>query len=341
MTQMIFRRLFFLTLLLVMTTPFPVAAKDGQVYTIKKGDTLWGLSQRFIDDPYYWPNLWADNPSIGNPHLIFPGQQILIEDGRLKIIPAYQEAKPAVVEPAAPPMSEPVKAETEKAVQIKATSGSEGFIRTSENPLGILVDSVDNRVLLTKDDLVFLKMFDRGSVTVGDTYAIYKEGQMVKHPQTGDKIGTMMNNLGFLQVTEINQGSITAKVGDVYREVERGAELFEYIPPRMELTLKRASSDMNGLIIASRDEKLTIATNDVVFINLGSEDGLQEGNLFYISRPRQASAEMLAKAGKLELPDVVLGAAVVMEVRAKTASAIIIKSVEAMFIGDQVTLVTK
>ena len=70
-----------------------VLGAEGQIYIIKKGDTLWDLSQRFIDDPYYWPNVWAKNPEITNPHLIFPGQKIRILDGRLEILPAYGEAE--------------------------------------------------------------------------------------------------------------------------------------------------------------------------------------------------------------------------------------------------------
>lgn len=335
MTQTIFRRLLLLTLLLVMTTPFPAAAEEGQIYTIKKGDTLWGLSQRFINDPYYWPDLWADNPSITNPHLIFPGQKIRIHDGRLEIIPAYPEAKPQVQEPVAEQKAEEVQPE---AIQIKSAGGSEGFIRTSEVSLGTLVDSVDNRILLTKGDQVFLKMAAGNDATVGDTYGLYKEGDEIKDPQTGKKIGTMMNNLGFLQVTGHTGDTVDAKIGDVFREVERGAELFEYVPPRMELTLKHSNVELNGSIVATRDEKLTISTNDIIFIDLGSEDGLESGNLFYISRHRQASDEMLKKAGNITLPDAVLGAAVVIEAHAKTASALVIKSADAMFVGDQITV---
>jgi LysM repeat protein len=340
MTQMIFRRLFLLTLLLVMSNPFPAAAEEGQVYTIKKGDTLWGLSQRFIDDPDYWPDLWADNPAITNPHLIFPGQQILIQDGRLKIIPAYPEAGQAVQEEAAPEPKQAELPELEEVVQIKAVGGNEGFIRTGEIPLGLLVDSVDNRSLLTKNDLVFLKMTESDRVTVGDTYSLYKEGKEVLHPHSGETIGVMMNNLGILQVTEITNGTITAKVGEVYREVERGADLFEYHPPTREVTLKRGSAELTGVIVATRDGKWSMGANDLVFINLGSDDGLQPGNLCFISRPRQASAEIVKKAGDLVLPDVVLGAAVVIETHAGTASALIIKSVDAMYIGDQVTVVS-
>ena len=119
----------------------------------------------------------------------------------------------------------------------------------------------------------------------------------------------------------------------------RGAELFEYVPPREEMTLQRGQSDLTGFIVASRDEKLTQGTNDVIFIDLGSDDGLLTGNLFYISRPRTVSDEITKQAGEMKLPDAVLGAAVVIEANRKSASAIIIKSVDAMVIGDQITIV--
>lgn len=61
---------------------------------------------------------------------------------------------------------------------------------------------------------------------------------------------------------------------------------------------------------------------------------------FYIARPRKASDEFIKSAGQIQLPDAVLGAAITIETRAKTASAIIIKSVNAAFIGDKVSVVT-
>ena len=337
MTQTIIRRLASLLLLLILSIALPAMAKEkDQIYTIKAGDTLWGLSQRFIDDPYYWPNMWANNPEITNPHLIFPGQQIRVKDGKLEIIPAYPEAKPPVETPqetAVEPTPEP-----EPIVQIKS-SGGNSFILTDEQPLGTLVDSVDNRILLTKGDLVFLKMKDSKKVTVGDTYDLYKRGEEVIHPQSNEPVGTMMYNIGFLQVTEINGETITAKIGTVYREVMRGNELFEYVPPRKEITLQRSKADLSGYVVEAREKKLTQSTNDVIFIDLGSDDGLKTGNLFYISRPRIASDEIIDQAGEIALPDQVMGAAVVIETNHKTASAIIIKSVDAVFIGDKVTVV--
>src|SRR5262245_11125320 len=55
-------------------------APDG-TYTIKTGDTLWDLSQRFLNNPWYWPKIWADNPSVENPHWIYPGNNLKIRVG--------------------------------------------------------------------------------------------------------------------------------------------------------------------------------------------------------------------------------------------------------------------
>lgn len=331
------RRLSLSILILALALISPVQAAEEQIYTVKKGDTLWDLSQRFIDDPYYWPNVWSKNPSITNPHLIFPGQKIRILDGRLEIIPAYtqQEASPETSEAAA--VAETTK--PEESLTIRTEGSGHGFILTDEDPLGLLVDSVDNRVLLTENDTVFVSMRDVSAVNVGDTYGLYARDRQIKNPETGVILGTMMNNLGALQVTAINGATVTAKIVLVYREITRGAELFTFIPPAQEVTLKQGLRSGEGLIVAARDEKNAFATGDLIFINLGTDDRLTTGNLVYLARPRQLSAEYVEQVGEMILPDAVLGAAVTLETSSNWASALIIKSAEEAHIGDKVHVV--
>jgi hypothetical protein len=59
----------------------PAAPGETQTYTIQKGDTLWDLSQKFLNNPWYWPKIWSLNPAIENPHWIYPGNSLKILAG--------------------------------------------------------------------------------------------------------------------------------------------------------------------------------------------------------------------------------------------------------------------
>ncbi len=61
---------------IVLESEEAVDSQSAVYYTVKKGDTLWDLSQRFNNDAWQWPGVWGKNSQLKNPHIIYPGQRI-------------------------------------------------------------------------------------------------------------------------------------------------------------------------------------------------------------------------------------------------------------------------
>jgi LysM repeat protein len=311
------------------------AQEHPRIYTIKKGDTLWGISQRFIKDPQYWPNLWSHNPFVRNPHFIYPGQKVAIVDGKLLFLPADGQL-PSSVDQTAGTELPLLLPEPQQEITIKTNAAAEGFISTEElNAAGTLVDATDARLLMAENDRVFIAMESGDHLQPGDLQTLVQVGRKIKHPVTGETLGHHIIFLGKARIREITPPVITADIVSSEKEIMRGARLLPDPPRKRTISLKKALVPLTGYVVASEDEKIALSQHDIIHVDLGSENGLLEGNMLYITRPRERSESAL-KNHNMPLPDALLGAAVVVNVQRRTASALILKSTGAIYAGDRV-----
>ncbi len=83
------------------TSADTAAPAAGKGYVVQEGDTLWDITGKSLDDPFLWPRVWNGNRVIENPHLLTPGQQLVLP-GRPEV-PAPAPTAPAGETPAPTP----------------------------------------------------------------------------------------------------------------------------------------------------------------------------------------------------------------------------------------------
>ena len=353
-------RNFFTVVCLLLLFQSYAAAEEQRpfIYTIVKGDTLWDIAERFIDDPFYWPKIWADNPYIENPHLIFPGQKLRIHENHIEIlavddgvaVPAdvqpAEEAGEVVAEESQDLSPEPttglVLSSSEESVLVSTFGGARSFIAGEEiDNLGTLVDSTDNKILISENDVVFLEMRNLAEIAPGDLYDLVNLGKEVVHPISRKSIGYQSIKVGTVEITGVTPSVAVGFVTDSPREIVRGTKVRKYQQIPEKIALKDAAEVLQGYVVSADEGKLALGQWDVIHVDIGSDTGLEAGNQLDILRDRQASKFALDRKG-LKLPDIDLGDAVVLEVGPRYAEALITSiSNLPIYRGDKVETKTK
>lgn len=327
-----------LLLLALLITPSVVLAAghdEPAIYVIERGNTLWGLSDRFINDPEYWPNMWSKNGQVTNPHFIYPGQKLRIFPNRIEVVPrepVAQNVPAAEIEP-----FQDVAAE-----KTYTLYGTEGFLaEKSFKPYGLVVAGHHDRVIAGVDDIVYTDIGSEHDAASGDKFSIFLKDIAVKHPVDSEEMGYKMIPLGTLQLTDVERKSSRAIITASYKEIGPGAYLLPYREShRREIALKSCRNDLKGYIIDSYSGVNIIAAGDVVYIDLGSSQGAEVGNMLYITR--DVTIDQKYVEGRIDkLPQELLGAVVILETGKKTSTALVVKSIDTIYKGDRLVSQTK
>lgn len=307
--------------------------QEYKEYTVTRGDTLWDISSKEIVDPFLWPKIWKENPEIKNPDLIYPGQKIRIPLYLLQkeiTPPAEEKAMPAPVpeiKPLAKKIEPAVKVEPKKKEPLidLETLISSGYIAETLSSAGEIIGSPTERSLLGRGDYAYIRTTN--PVKKGDRFYIFRSLGKVKHPETGDMMGYLIEVTGVAEVigkeSELSKVRITTSfievlVGDRLSDFHEIEQPFLIGSPR--------TPDVNGFVVATKQRRILNAKHDIVYIDKGRRDGIDIGDSFRtISR------------GKYNIPN---GIIQVISLRESTATAIVLKSEKEVTTGDTIASLT-
>ncbi len=314
-------------------------AEEYKDYTVKKGDTLWGISSKEISDPFLWPKVWKENPGVKNPDLIYPGQTIKIP---LKLMqkevapapqPQPQTEEPVKVEHKIVPQPEPKKEKPEEKTAVPITPVekkylvdkdafiSGGFIADSVAHVGKIIGAPSERSAFGEGDYVYVTTLK--PVNVNERFYIIRSLGVVKHPSTGARLGYLIDVIGIAQIVGEESGEIKAKIVSSYDGIFVGDLLNDFSEPDIPyLVEKPRTPDVSGVIVAAKKRRTLNGMLNFVYIDKGKRDGLEAGDVLKILSRNQYT-----------VPN---GSVQIIRVEEKTSTAIVRTSDKEVSVGDLV-----
>ncbi len=354
-----------------------LAANAPDSYSVKSGDTLWGIATLFLKSPWRWPELWGMNlAEIKNPHLIYPGQKLYLEkkDGRATLRTVADSVAPAAgadgsaTEPLATVRWSPhtrseilgsgalpaLKFHLIEPYLAEPVIVDESTMRSAPR----IVATQEGRVLLTRGD----RAYARGPANAAlkddlsqkqQVYRIFREATPLKDPITGEVLGLEAQYLGKAllagsEATEQSQDKdgktrtdtipatidITAakeeiRVGDrLLPEPER--QLLNYVPHAPQ-----APSDAR-IVSVYGNAVVNAAQNQVVSINRGTRDGIENGHVLAILKDGARLIDKTDEARtELKLPDERNGLLMVFKAFDRLSYALILEITDSVRVGDR------
>lgn len=298
-----------------------------EVHVVRKGDTLWEIAAYYFRNPWAWPKLWALNPSITNPHWIYPGDLVRLFNPSAPV----QVAVPAAATPERP--RAPVRT---NGVFLRQT----GFIEPDElKSAGKIIASKEEKIMLGALDEAYVEMKKDRPLRVGERYTVFRLLNDVKHPVTKKKVGTLVQIMGEAEVKTVTDGNIArCVIVDSIDPIERG---YMVGPLRRQFKVVepvRNERELEGVVVVGLRPLSMVASEQLMFIDLGKSDGVVPGNRFFVTRRGDGYQPLLA-SGPIDdrrFPREIIAEILIIDTRQQLATGLVTHSSHEARVGDRV-----
>lgn len=265
----------------VLAASVPVTAQvtetaDGYYYTVQKGDTLWGLSQRFSSAPWVWPELWQENSEIiANPHLIYPGQKL-----RLTRVAGGRPA-PGVPGTLAKASGEP---SLDGIGYVFSPIDQVGFVRkVPVVPQATLLKPRNTGLtMISQGDVAYAQPAQGKALAKGQLLTVYRTSDPVFHRATGQLIGTQHLICGLVEVLQSEPDYAVVGVVRSFRPILPGDKLMPFERRSVRIPVQKSVPGIDGEIFKSEEPLNVFAEFHTAFMDRGRKDGIMPGQIYSV-----------------------------------------------------------
>lgn len=317
-------------------------------YTVKRGDTLWDIAAMFLKDPWVWPEIWSVNPQIENPHLIYPGDIITLafRDGEPRLVverpgvsgdgEGYEKLKPEVRERSLDEAVSAIPADAIRQFLNRPRVVAEDELERAP----YIVGNYEGRLISGEGNDVFARGFEGGEPDA-DRYNVYRPGDALRDPDTGEVLGYEAIYVG---KGAVRQGGDPARLRltSSTREILRGDRLMpadrqisrgEYIP-------QVPDERVDARIIQLFDAISQVASNQVVVLNHGEADGAAVADVLAVMQSGGSVQDPYASDGAaetVELPAQRVGTLMIFRTFDRVSYGLILDATQSIRLNDSVT----
>ncbi|MCK5820074.1 MAG: LysM peptidoglycan-binding domain-containing protein [Psychromonas sp.] len=316
-------------------------------YTVKKHDTLWDISAKFLNAPWLWPHLWRANDHVNNPHLIYPGDVLTLVwiDGK----PQLTRKRLKKLSPKARISNQEDPIPTIPLASITAFLSRDHIVEPSllEDAPRLLGDALGTPRFFEGDIFYAEGKFDSKRL-----HGVYRVGELYKDLDTDEELGQELTFIGHAEVSVSQKVKSTDKVTPFdFLKSSRDAKQGDLILPIPEYETYPAyfipqpvDEKITGHIIAALNNAIAIGKWDIIVINKGHRDTIKIGSMFGIFRKGagilvsdnkiiyQSDGNSMEQIGDpdLVLPAEQIGELMVFKVYEKVSIAIVMRSSDVM-----------